>query len=83
MTNVLEDSADLVTTSLLPQQQILYRAHRTLLAILRPVRKVVPRAGVSIQHRWSLDRLLAVFLPTAFAFERVVRIAPCVLPVLE
>ena len=73
MADVLEDSADNVFTSLLPQQQVLnvrqWPAFTT-------VDKMIPRARIAVQHCRSFD-VLDTVRSAAFAFERIVCVACC------
>ena len=66
MGNILKHSANLLQTAFLPQQQILNRLQRSIY-------KVIPCAGVAVQHRWCLDVLLTVRL-AALTLESVMRI---------
>ena len=73
MTDILKHSTHILSTRLLPQQQILDLAQWP---IAPTVDKVVPGACVPIQHRRRLDMLCAV-RSTPLAFEGIVRIACC------
>ena len=74
MTNVLENSRNILFASLLPKKQILNLIKRPLLA---GIDKMVPRTSITIQHSGSLDILQAV-RPTSFALESVMGVAPSI-----
>lgn len=72
VTDILENSRNILFASLLPKKQILDLVERPLLA---GIDKMVPRASITIQHSGSLNILQAV-RPTPFAFESVMGVAP-------
>ena len=78
VTDILEHSTDILLRTLLPQQQILYASHRSILALIR---EVVPSACIAVQHSRSLKHLPAIL--ASLALERIVCIAGCARSVLE
>ena len=78
MRDVLEHSTDILLSRLLPQQQILYLRHCTLIALIG---EVIPSARVTVQQSRRLDHLPAVF--AALALERVVCVTCRTGPILE
>ena len=74
MTDVLENSRNILFPSLLTKKQILDLMERALLA---GVDKMVPRTRITIQHSGSLDILRAVG-PTPFALEGIMGVTPSI-----